>query len=159
MKVACYYGCLLLRPAEICAYDDPEDPSSMEEIVRALGAEPVSWPMRTECCGGGFSMSRTASVVRLGRAVLDSAKKAGAKALVVACPMCQSNLDFRQKAISASQSPPLSMPIIYLTQLVGVAFGLNSKELGFSRHYVDPASLFDKASSGAIAATQAQEAI
>ncbi len=154
MKIACYYGCLLLRPAEICTFDDPEAPSSMEEIVRATGAEPVDWPMRTECCGGGFSLSRTASVVRLGRTILESAQKAGAQALVLACPMCQSNLDFRQQAIAAAMKKPLSLPIIYITQLIGVALGLSGAELGFAKHYVSPAALFDRLPSGTSAAVK-----
>ena len=144
MKVACYYGCLLLRPSEVCAFDDPEDPTSMEEVVRELGAEPVSWPMRLECCGGGFSLCRMASVVRLGREILASAQAAGADTVVVACPMCQSNLDFRQQAISASMDSPVRLPILYLTQLVGMALGLKDRDLGFSGHYVNPSSLLDR---------------
>jgi heterodisulfide reductase subunit B len=78
VKVACYYGCLLVRPPEICRFDDPETPSSLERIASATGATPVKWDMALECCGGGFSLSRTASVVRLSRAILDSARRAGA---------------------------------------------------------------------------------
>ena len=72
----------------------------MEEVVEATGATAVAWNMRLDCCGGGFSLSRTGSVVRLGRAILDDARAAGADAIVVACPMCHSNLDFRQKAMA-----------------------------------------------------------
>jgi len=101
MKVACYYGCLLLRPAEVAAGDDPESPSFMEDVCKAAGAEPVTWNLRTECCGGLLSVPRVGSVVRLGRAIIADARAAGAHAIVVACPMCHSNLDFRQKAIAA----------------------------------------------------------
>ena len=76
--MACYYGCLLLRPAEVTGCDDPEAPTSMEDVVRATGATSVQWNMRLECCGGGFSLARTASVVRLGRAIIDDARRAGA---------------------------------------------------------------------------------
>ncbi|HNX51762.1 MAG TPA: CoB--CoM heterodisulfide reductase iron-sulfur subunit B family protein [Thermoanaerobaculaceae bacterium] len=135
LKVACYYGCLLVRPAEVVGFDDPEQPTSMEEVVRATGATPVAWQMRLECCGGAFSLARTASVVRLGRAILDDARRAGAEALVVACPMCHSNLDFRQSAMLERGEKPL--PVLYLSELVGLALGLAPGTLGLQRHFVD----------------------
>jgi len=134
LKVACYYGCLLVRPPELCAFDDSEQPTSMEEICRATGAAPVSWNLRLECCGGAFSLSRTASVVRLGRAILEDARRAGAEALVVACPMCHSNLDFRQGAMTSDGESP--MPVLYLTELLGLSMGLPAKSLGMERHFV-----------------------
>ncbi len=134
MKVACYYGCLLVRPPELCGFDDPEHPTSMEEICRATGAEPVSWNLRLDCCGGAFSLSRTASVLRLGRAILEDARRAGAEALIVACPMCHSNLDFRQDAMTRSGEAP--MPVLFLSELVGMSFGLPAKDLGLERHFV-----------------------
>jgi heterodisulfide reductase subunit B2 len=138
LKVACYYGCLLVRPPEICQFDDPESPSSLENIVKATGATPVQWDMALECCGGGFSLSRTASVVRLSRSILQSARKAGAQAIVVACPMCHSNLDFRQGAINMRDNAPEPMPILFLSQLVGLGIGLDPARLGLSRHFVSP---------------------
>jgi len=132
LKVGCYYGCLLLRPAEVTGFDDPEDPSSMEEVVRACGAEPVSWRMRVECCGAGLTMARKPSVVRLGRAIISDAMASGADVIVVSCPMCHSNLDFRQQAMGLSRP----MPVVYLTQLVGLALGLDSSALGLARHFV-----------------------
>lgn len=135
MKVACYYGCLLLRPAEVAAGDDPESPSFMEDVCKAAGAEPVSWNLRTECCGGSLSVPRVGSVVRLGRAIIADARAAGAHAIVVACPMCHSNLDFRQKAIAARGEA--EMPVLYLTEIVGLALGLDAKSLGLQRHFVD----------------------
>jgi heterodisulfide reductase subunit B len=141
LKVACYYGCLLVRPPEICKFDDPESPSSMEDIAAAAGATPVKWDMALECCGGGFSLSRTASVVRLSRAILRSARKAGAQAVVVACPMCHSNLDFRQQAINRRNRQDAAadpMPILFLSQLVGLGLGLAPARLGLKRHFVSP---------------------
>jgi heterodisulfide reductase subunit B2 len=150
LKVACYYGCLLVRPPEICNFDDAEIPSSMESIASATGAVPVKWDMALECCGGGFSLSRTASVVRLSRSILQSARAAGAQALVVACPMCHSNLDFRQQAINKrSDEPPL--PILFLSQLVGLGLGLDPMRLGLTRHFVSPEPLLSR-----INATQSQ---
>jgi heterodisulfide reductase subunit B2 len=138
LKVACYYGCLLVRPPEICNFDDPEAPSSLENIAAAAGATPVKWDMALECCGGGFSLSRTASVVRLSRAILQSARSAGAQALVVACPMCHSNLDFRQQAINQRDNAVEPMPILFLSQLVGLGLGLDPARLGLERHFVSP---------------------
>lgn len=138
LKVACYYGCLLVRPPEVCSFDDPESPSSMESIASAAGATPVRWDMALECCGGGFSLSRTASVVRLSRSILRSARKAGASAIVVACPMCHSNLDFRQRAMNRHDSAAEPMPILFLSQLVGLGLGLDSVQLGLQRHFISP---------------------
>jgi heterodisulfide reductase subunit B2 len=143
IKVACYYGCLLVRPPEICKFDDAEAPSSLENVVSATGATPVRWDMALECCGGGFSLSRTASVVRLSRAILQSARSAGAQALVVACPMCHSNLDFRQHAINrrGNDSP---IPILFISQLVGLSIGLKPNQLGLGRHFVNPRPFLDQ---------------
>jgi heterodisulfide reductase subunit B2 len=138
LKVACYYGCLLVRPPAVTKFDDPEAPTSMEEVVKATGATPVTWNKRLECCGGGFSLSRTGSVIRLGREILEDAQRAGAQAIAVACPMCHSNLDLRQQAIAVRSSRPLDMPILFITQLVGLALGISENKLGFSRHIVSP---------------------
>jgi heterodisulfide reductase subunit B2 len=151
LKVACYYGCLLVRPPEICNFDDPETPSSLEKIASAAGAIPVKWDMALECCGGGFSLSRTASVVRLGRSILQSARNAGAEALVVACPMCQSNLDFRQHAINKRDSDR-PLPILFISQLVGIGMGLDPARLGLARHFVNPMPLVQRISAGGSAA-------
>jgi heterodisulfide reductase subunit B2 len=151
LKVACYYGCLLVRPPEICNFDDPETPSSLEKIASAAGAVPVKWDLALECCGGGFSLSRTASVVRLSRSILQSARSAGAQALVVACPMCQSNLDFRQQAINKRDSDQ-PLPILFISQLVGLGIGLDPVRLGLTRHFVSPAPLIQRISKGGSAA-------
>ena len=135
LKIACYYGCLLVRPAEVCAFDDPEAPVSMEEVVAATGATAVAWSRRLDCCGGGFSLTRTASAVRLSREILDDARAAGADAIVVACPMCHSNLDFRQKTLVRRGEEGL--PVLFLSELVGLALGLDAETLGLERHFVD----------------------
>ena len=141
LPVVCYYGCLLVRPGGITGCDDPERPSTMEEIARACGAKPLAWHMAVECCGGALSVSRTSSVIRLGRAILDDARKAGARAIVVACPMCHSNLDFRQEAMRRNGEAPL--PILYVTELVGLAMGLAPETLGLARHFVEAGGLLD----------------
>lgn len=153
LKVACYYGCLLLRPPEVAQFDDVEDPSSMEQIVEAAGARPVKWGKRLDCCGAGLSISRTASVVRLGRAILEDARAAGAEALVVACPMCHTNLDLRQKAML--QRGEAQLPVLFLTQAVGLGLGLEPGELGLDRHIISTKALIARVSSGGESAAQA----
>lgn len=130
LRVACYYGCLLSRPPGVVAFDDPENPSCMEDLVEAIGAETVAWPYRTECCGAGLSLTHTDVVGRLSHRILAMARSAGAECVAVACPMCQTNLDLRQAdAIRAhGPLPPTSVP--YITQLLGIAFDLAGAELG-----------------------------
>jgi len=141
LSVACYYGCLLLRPGEITGCAEPDAPTAMEDIVKALGGNPVTWDKSLSCCGAGLSISRTGSVLRLGREILDSARKAGAGVIIVACPMCQSNLDLRQAAMARRGEEQAGMPILFLSQLVGLALGLQDDELGLQRHFVDPFSV------------------
>ena len=135
VKLAAYYGCLLVRPFEVCGYDDPEQPTSMDDVIKACGADDVDWDMKVECCGGAFSVSRTASVLRLGRAIIENARSHGAEAIIVACPLCHSNLDLRQKAMAQRGEEP--MPILFVTQMVGLALGLAPMDLGLGRHFVD----------------------
>jgi len=142
VKLAAYYGCLLVRPFEVCGYDDPEQPTSMDDVIKACGADDVDWDMKVECCGGAFSVSRTASVLRLGRAIIDNARSHGAEAIIVACPLCHSNLDLRQKAMALRGEEP--MPILFVTQMVGLALGLAPVDLGLSRHFVDTAPLMER---------------
>jgi heterodisulfide reductase subunit B len=135
VKLASYYGCLLVRPASVAGGDDVEQPMFMDDVLAACGAHPVDWNMKVECCGGAYGVSRTSSVVRLGRAIVEDARKAGAEAIVVACPLCQTNLDLRQKAMESRGAPPL--PIVFITEIVGLALGLAPEELGLKRHWVD----------------------
>jgi heterodisulfide reductase subunit B len=134
VKLAAYYGCLLVRPPELSGGDDSEQPTQMDDVIRACGADAVDWNMKVECCGGAFSVSRTSSVVRLGRSIIEDARRNGAEAIVVACPLCHSNLDLRQKAMTARGEQPL--PILFITQVVGLALGLPAESLGLNRHFV-----------------------
>ncbi len=130
MRVASYYGCLLSRPKEVVAFDDAEHPTCMDELVKAAGAEAVDWPMKTECCGASLSISKTGVVNRLGYKLLSMAHRAGAECLVVACPLCQLNLDFRQPDVKANHNDIPEIPVIYITQLLGLALGLPQDALG-----------------------------
>jgi len=150
LRVACYYGCLLSRPPEVVAFDNPENPTCMDDLVAALDAVPVVWPYKTECCGASLSISNSGVVNRLGRKLLAMARQAGAQCLVVACPLCQLNLDLRQAdACQADGSPP-ETPVLYITQLLGLALGLPAGELGLAALSVNADSLFSP--SGAPAA-------
>lgn len=135
-KVACYYGCFLVRPPKVVCFDRPEDPRSMDEILKKIGATPVEWAFKVECCGAGFSVSRTDLVARLGGEILEDAVSRGAEAMVVACPMCHSNLDMRRKQIEKRARKRYPIPVVYVTQAVGMALGLGRKELGLHRHFV-----------------------
>ena len=133
LKVACYYGCLLVRPSEATQFDDAENPTSLDMIVDALGCRALDWPHKTECCGGGLAMSRTDIVVSLTESVLSMAKAAGADCIAVSCPMCQINLDMRQKDIAAKMGANYDMPIVYITQLLGLCLGISASELAFDK--------------------------
>jgi heterodisulfide reductase subunit B len=137
LKVAPYYGCLLARGEDIIVGDNAEQPTGMEAAIRAAGAEPVAWNFAVECCGGGFSMSKTEAVVDLSNAILSDAEAAGAQAIVAGCPMCHSNLDMRQQTINAAGLGNHDLPILYLSELVGLAAGVEPKRLGLDRHFVD----------------------
>lgn len=138
LSVASYYGCLLARPRELSIFDDPENPTLMDDLVGALGAESITWPHSTECCGGSFSITNTGAVEKLGKDILDMAKLAGANCFATACPLCQSNLDLRQKDIEAKFNSSYNMPVFYFTQLLGLALGLPEKSLGLDRLFVSP---------------------
>jgi heterodisulfide reductase subunit B2 len=135
-KVACYYGCLLVRPQSILKFDRVEDPQSMDMLIKVIGGTTMDWAFKTECCGGGFSVSRTDLVAKLSGNILKDASDRGAEALIVACPMCQSNLDMRRGAINKTLETPIDIPVIYITQAIGLALGIGAKELGLKRHFV-----------------------
>jgi heterodisulfide reductase subunit B2 len=141
LKVASYYGCLLVRKPEVVAFDDPENPTFMDDFVSALGATPVDWSHKTECCGGSLGLTRTDVVLRLVRDILEIATEAGADCVMVACPLCQANLDLRQAQINRRFGTNLKVPILYFTQLLGLALDLPVKELGLGKLTVNPSEL------------------
>jgi len=136
-KVASYYGCLLVRPPRVVDFDRPEDPRSMDGIVTAAGATAIEWPFKTECCGASFSMTRTDIVAKLSGRILEGAVKRGAEVIVVACPMCHSNLDLRRSEINAQLGQNIQIPVLFVTQVIGLAMGLDAKVLGLHRHLVN----------------------
>jgi heterodisulfide reductase subunit B len=152
LRVACYYGCLLTRPPEIVAFDDAEHPTCMDELVAAVGAEPVEWPFKTECCGASLSMTHSEVVVRLAHRLLTMARQAGADCVAVACPLCQVNLDLRQSDAAKTRVAIPPTPVLYVTQLVGLALGLSAKELGLDALTVSAKSLLAASDAPAVGA-------
>ncbi|MEF2144758.1 MAG: CoB--CoM heterodisulfide reductase iron-sulfur subunit B family protein [Desulfovibrionaceae bacterium] len=141
LRLAPYYGCIMNRPADIMRFDDPENPTSLDRLLEALGAEVVPFPFKVECCGASYGMARRDIVGRLAGRILGAAREAGAHALAVACPLCQLNLDLRQPQATPRNGNGSDMPVIYFTQLAGLALGLPEGELGFEQLCVDPGPL------------------
>ncbi len=138
IKLACYYGCVLTRPPEVCQFDNVENPQSMDMIVRALGAQSLPWSFKTECCGVSMTLTRSDIVLKLTNDILREAKEAGADAIAVACPLCQANLDGRQRQIEETYHTRYRLPILYITQLMGLAFGAFPKEVGIQKLLTSP---------------------
>ncbi|MGB9593992.1 MAG: heterodisulfide reductase-related iron-sulfur binding cluster [Anaerolineae bacterium] len=141
LKVVCYYGCLLTRPPDITGAPEPEYPTNMDELMRVLGAEPLDWSYKTDCCGGSLSISVLPVALNLTQKILRNAREVGADAVIVACPLCHVNLDTRQAQIAAEFGGEYDIPILYFTQAMGLAFGLPSDKLGLEKHLVSPLPL------------------
>ena len=146
-KVACYYGCLLVRPPKVVNFDRPEDPETMDRLAAKVGATPIDWPFKTECCGAAFSVTRTDLVAKMCGKIVENAVKHQAEALVVACPMCHSNLDMRRPETNAALGKDYQIPVLFLTQVIGLAMGIEPNKLGLQRHMVPV--VFSSAPAGA----------
>jgi heterodisulfide reductase subunit B len=131
LRVAPYYGCQIARPYGI--EDDSDDPQMLDRMLDALGATPTRFPMKTVCCGGSLIGTREEVALRLCRNLLMCAQQDGADCVAVACPVCQINLDAYQAAINKSYDLHFDLPIVYFTQLIGLALGLDSRSLGLQR--------------------------
>jgi heterodisulfide reductase subunit B len=138
LKAAPYYGCVLTRPAATVPLDDPEDPQSLDRLLDALGADVVSFDAKTKCCGGAVLVSHNDVALDLSGRVLKEAKEAGAECLVVACPMCQMALDAYQSKIERQMGEQMNLPVLYFTQLMGLALGIDERRLGLGRLFVSP---------------------
>lgn len=143
LKVLTYYGCLFVRPVKL-AFDDPENPISMDEIMTALGAEVLPWSKKTECCGASLSACKSAVGFPMIEKILDEAHQIGADCIVTACPMCMANLDMRQAQIGKKKGVNYDLPVYYITEMMGVALNLPIKELGIPRHFVPAVDLLNK---------------
>ena len=139
VKIATYYGCLMSRPADVMQFDDPENPTAMDKIMEALGAEVVDFPLKTECCGAAMGVARQDVTGSLSRRILATARSFGADAVVTACPLCHMNLDLRQGQAERQMRLKFRLPVFYYTQLMGLAFGLPDETLKLDKLAVDPA--------------------
>ena len=144
LRLAAYYGCMLLRPAGEIKLDDPERPTIMDRLLAALGAEMVDYPHRGECCGAYLTVKSPDASLPIAWLILSAAGRAGAEAVVTACPLCQFNLDWLQKRMESQYAGFRPLPVLYFTQLMGLALGLDAAGYEFGRHYVDPSPLLKR---------------
>jgi len=147
LKVASYYGCLLVRPHDVTGFDDAENPTSLDRLVEAMGGKSVDWPCKVDCCGGGLNLTRTDMVVRLSGSIIDMARASGADCIAVACPMCQASLDLRQSDMRKKSGKSYDMPIVYITQLLGLCLDIKPEKLGLNRLMVSPDAVLQALSS------------
>jgi len=139
LRPVSYYGCLLLRPPHIAGgWDDTEHPTKLDGLLEGLGASPRAWSYATDCCGASMTLNRSDLVYTLVGRLLAAAHDAGANCIVTACPLCQANLDTRQRGEGKG------MPIFYFTELLGLAFGLDELRPELGRHITDPRSMLRK---------------
>jgi len=124
LKVASYYGCLMVRPKEVLSFDDPENPVVMDNLMAVLGAEPVKFDFKAECCGGYLVVNRRDVAATASKKIVDNARAYGAEAIVTTCPLCQYNLD------KPAREAGSGLPTFYFTQLLGLAVGLDAGQLG-----------------------------
>ena len=141
LRVACYYGCLLTRPPDVTGEEHYENPTNMDTLMESMGAEAVEWDYKTDCCGGSLSLSTLEISLDLSHQILQNAVDRGADLVVTACPLCHANLDVFQKQIKDEYGAEWDIPVVYFTQLMGVAYGLDPKTLGMDKHFTNSISL------------------
>ncbi|MHB8643085.1 MAG: CoB--CoM heterodisulfide reductase iron-sulfur subunit B family protein [Gaiellaceae bacterium] len=144
LKVAPFYGCQILRPSKIMGFEDPDRPYSLEKIITACGGEPIDYPAKVKCCG--FPIIQAREETALGELIqpIEQAMEAGADAMVTPCPLCHLSLDAWQSKLKKATGRDFQMPILHLSQLVGVAAGLHESELKFKRHVVSVEPVVEK---------------
>ncbi len=156
LKVVPYYGCLLGRPSELTGECDNEQPMMMDLLLQAAGADVKWWNYKTECCGASVGMPKMEIQRRLSGKILEQALAAGAEAVVVCCPLCHVNLDLKQAQINSFLGTDYKVPILYLPQVLGLAFGMSADDVMLKKNIVDPEPLIKKAIAHA-AAIKAEE--
>ncbi len=144
LKCASFYGCYLLRAQKSLPYDDPFQPESLENVFRAVGATPVYYRGRTQCCGWPLSSYASTQAFQMAGGHLQEAIEAGADCLVTPCPLCHLNLDSRQPEVEKVVGKSLGLPVLHLPQLVALALGISPQELGLDRHVVSTKPILDK---------------
>jgi len=144
LKVACYYGCLLTRPQELTGWDSPVFPMSMDNLAKICGAEVVDFRSKTKCCGGPILVPQEKVAFELTKRLLDEAKSLGADCMVLACPLCANNLELSQPDIEKAYNVSYKLPILYITEIIGLALGIKPGKLGINKHVVSPKSVLAK---------------
>ena len=144
LKVVCYYGCLTVRPPKLTSIKDYENPQHMDHLMEVLGAEALPWSYKTDCCGASLVMSRTDIVRKLSHRLLSMAREAEADCIVTGCTMCQANLDTRQEEIGKDGGGRYDLPVLYFTELMGVAMGHKDAKKWLGRHITDPIKVLSR---------------
>ena len=144
MRVVCYYGCYLTRTPGVACSDDRENPQSMEGLLRLLGAEPIDWPYKTDCCGAGFSLIESPYSVQLCEKLFSMAYERDAEAIVATCPLCQTNLDINQSKVFREKGLPRKMPVFYISDLISIATGCELGNKQWRKHFINPRTLLDR---------------
>lgn len=144
LQIAPFYGCYILRPASIMGIDDPDNPTSMERVIEALGGTPVDYYGKTRCCGFPIGLENEEASFKMAGKHIGEAKDKGADFMVTPCPLCHMNLDLLQPGVSRVVGRQLDMPVLHLPQMVGLALGLSPKELGFSKHIISAQNVLAK---------------
>jgi heterodisulfide reductase subunit B len=146
LKAVCYYGCQSSRPPKVTDAVNCENPMSMDYILRVLGADPIQWSFKTDCCGASHILPRPDVAFTMIEKLYRRATEAGAECFVVSCQMCQLNLDVYQTQINKELGTDYFLPVLYFTDLIGMALGLDETKKWFSKKFVDPEKLFAEAS-------------
>ncbi len=134
LSPACYYGCALIRHPKVTRLDDPENPQYLDRLMRVLGAQPVEWSYKNDCCGADLALTHGDVVKELVGKIVSMAKEAGARCIVTSCGLCQANLEMRQE---------MGLPIFYFTELMGVAFDVNRRDQWWKKHMISPKGLLE----------------
>ncbi len=156
IRVVPYYGCLMSRPEPLMQFGDPENPMAMDDILSIAGAEIIPFPLKTDCCGASMGIPLNEAVTRLSGKIIDLAFSLGADVIAVACPLCQMNLDMRQSQVEKAAGKTYALPVMYYTQLLGLAFNLPEKDLALDKLIVNPRPVLDKLAAARAAAKNAK---
>ena len=149
LKVAPYYGCQMVRPDY--GFDNPESPRSLDRLVESLGAEAVPYPLNNRCCGGSLIISEQSLALGLLRKLLENAIENGAQCIATPCPLCQTNLDAYQSKVNSKFKTNYNLPVLFITQLIGIALGVDPISLGLNTNIVSPSRLLDHIYKGEVA--------
>ena len=144
LKCAAFYGCYLLRAQKSMPYDDPYNPQAMENLFRAVGATPIYYRGRTQCCGWPLASYATTQSFKMAGMHIQDALASGADCIVTPCPLCHLNLDSRQPEVEKVIGHKLGLPVLHLPQLIALALGVKPKELGLERHIVSTRPVLEK---------------